>query len=89
MPSSVLRFLLLYGAILPRRARPLLPTDEYVIAAPAAFVVSEEIPTPDAILPAVLVLHITAPFLYSASAAAFLSRYLLLAALWACAFWHS
>jgi hypothetical protein len=32
--------------------------DEYVIAAPAAFVISEEIPAPDAILPAVLVFHI-------------------------------
>ena len=36
--------------------------DEYVIAAPAPFVVPEEIPAPGAILPAVRVLHITAPF---------------------------
>jgi hypothetical protein len=32
--------------------------DEYVIAAPAAFVITEEIPAPDAVLPAVLVLHV-------------------------------
>ena len=77
MPSPVLRFRPPFGAILPRRARPLPPIDEYVIAAPAPFVVPEEIPTPGAILPAVLVLHITAPFLYPSSAAAFLSWYLL------------
>ena len=77
MPFSVLRFLPPFGAILPGRARPLLPTDEYVIAAPAAFVISEEIPATNAVLPAVLVFHITAPFPYPASAAAFLSWYLL------------
>jgi hypothetical protein len=32
--------------------------DEYVIAALTALVVPEEIPAPDAILPAVLVLHV-------------------------------
>lgn len=77
MPSSVLRFLPPFGAILPRRARPLFPMDEYVIAAPAPLVISEEIPAPGAIPPAVLALHITTPFLYPASAAAFLSWYLL------------
>lgn len=47
--------------------------DEYVIAASVSFVVSEEIPASDAIPSAVLVLHVTAPFPYSALAAAFLS----------------
>ena len=58
MPSPVLRFLPPFCTILPRRARPLPPVDEYVIAAPAAFIISEEIPAPDAVLPAILVFHI-------------------------------
>lgn len=62
---------------------------EYVIAAPIHFIVSVEVDASGAMLPAVPVLHITAPFPYPASAAAFLSRYLLLAALWAWAFWHT
>ena len=62
MPSPVFRFLSPFCTILPRRARPLFPADEYVIAAPIHFIVSVEVDAPGAILPAVLVLHITAPF---------------------------
>ena len=61
MPSPILRLLPPFCTILTRRARPLFPMDEYVIAALTALVVPEEIPAPDTILPAVLVLHNTAP----------------------------
>ena len=58
MPSPVLRLLLLHGAILPRRTRPLFPMDEYIVAAPIPFIFSVEVAAPDAILPAVLVFHV-------------------------------